>query len=89
MRELDLQSLGLDATQLSASVPHNTATKLPVGPISNQTPWDVVLVEAHLAPSESIISIKWDLATGNIPQVTVLYATSITRDLTFAVLYKV
>lgn len=89
MRMLDLQSLGLDATQFSLSVAHNTATVLPTGPVSVQTPWDVVLVAAVLAPGENIISIKWDLATGNIPRVTVLYGTSITRDLTFAVLYKV
>ncbi len=89
MRMLDLQSLGLDSTQFSLSVAHNTATVLPTGPVSNQTPWDVVLVDAPLAPGESIISIKWDLATGNIPRVTVLYSASITRKLTFAVLYKV
>lgn len=89
MRSIDLQSIGVDGTKFSLSVPHNTATDLPTGPVAIQTPWDVVLVDAPLAPGESIISIKWDLNTGNIPRVTVLYSASVTRNLTFAVLYKV
>jgi hypothetical protein len=89
MRGIDLQSLNLDGTKFSLSVPHNTPTALPIGPIPNQTPWDVLLTDAPLAPGETIVSIKWDLTGTNTPQVTVLYGTSITRTLTFAVLYKV
>lgn len=44
MRGIDLQSLNLDGTKFSLSVPHNTATALPIGPIPNQAPWDVLVV---------------------------------------------
>lgn len=88
MHLIDLQALKLTAEIFNMSLQHNTQASIPTGIVTLETPWDILILEADLAPTESIIGTAWDYTTNNVPRITVQFSSNITRNVRLAVLYK-
>lgn len=86
---IDIVSYNLTAETYAISVTDATLTSVPTGPVSLKKPYAVFIIDANLAPGESIVSMTWGFTGDNIPQVTVGFSTAaITRDVKVVVLYK-